>query len=108
MKVPDKKEFALQRYGTTHYNLSQWLHCLTDLRNFCAHYARLYYNLFPAIPPTPKGFSYTLGKRIFDYILVLKFLYHSPEKLSSVLIFDVLCCNKQQDIAKSYKKQNAI
>ncbi|MGN0487866.1 MAG: Abi family protein [Ruminococcus sp.] len=86
MKVPDKKEFALHRYGTTHYNLSQWLRCLTDLRNFCAHYARLYYNLFPAIPPTPKGFSYTLGKRIFDYILVLKFLYHSPEKLSDALI----------------------
>ena len=86
LKISDKKEFALKRYGTTHYNLSQWLHCMTDLRNFCAHYARLYYNLFPAIPPTPSGFSYTLYKRIFDYILVLKFLYHSPERLSSVLL----------------------
>lgn len=86
MKISDKKEFALTEYGTTHNNLSNWLHCLTDLRNFCAHYARLYYNLFPAIPPTPKGFSYTLGKRIFDYILVLKFLYGYPERISSVLI----------------------
>lgn len=86
LKISDKKEFALKRYSTTHYNLTQWLHCLTDLRNFCAHYARLYYNLFPAIPPTPNGFSYTLYKRIFDYILVLKFLYQSPEHLLSALI----------------------
>lgn len=86
MKVPDKKEFAMNQFGTTHYNLSQWLRCLTDLRNFCAHYSRLYYNLFPAIPPTPKGFDYTLGKRVFDYILVLKFLYHSPERFDNALV----------------------
>lgn len=86
MLLPDKKEFAQNVFCTTHKNLKQWLHELTILRNYCAHYTRLYYNLFPAIPPTPKGFSYTLGKRVFDYILVLKFLYHSPDKLNSTLI----------------------
>lgn len=80
MSVPDKKIIAKELFNSTHYNVSTWLRCLTDLRNYCAHYSRLYYNLFPAIPPTPKGFSYTLGKRIFDYILVLKFLYPDPIK----------------------------
>ena len=80
MVTSDKKRLAKEVFDSTYSNISSWLRCLTDLRNYCAHYSRLYYNLFPAIPPTPKGFSYTLNKRIFDYILVLKFLYFDPEK----------------------------
>ena len=86
MHLPDKKDFANKIFSTTYNNLQQWLHDFTILRNYCAHYTTLYYNHFPAIPPTPKGFSYTLGKRVFDYILVLKFLFHSPEKLNTALI----------------------
>ena len=80
MYTSDKKELAKSLFNSTHKNVSVWLRCLTDLRNYCAHYSRLYYNFFPATPPTPKGFSYKLNKRIFDYILVLKFLYFDPIK----------------------------
>lgn len=73
--VSDQKEIANTLYQTNYNNLSSWLKCMTDLRNYCAHYSRLYYNIFPATPKTPKGYNYTLSNKIFDYILVLKFLY---------------------------------
>ena len=89
MHVYDKKEIAKTLFNTTHFNVSSWLLCLTDLRNYCAHYARLYYGLFPAIPQTPKNFPYTLKKRIFDYILVLKFLYPDPIKWKNEFIISL-------------------
>lgn len=86
MILADKKIIAKELFNSTASNVSSWLRCLTDLRNYCAHYSRLYYSTFPAIPPTPKGFSYTLSKRIFDYILVLKFLYFDPVKWNNIYI----------------------
>lgn len=86
MHVQDQKEIAYNLFKTTYFNVSAWLRCITDLRNYCAHYSRLYYNIFPAIPPTPKGLSYTLNRQAFDYILVLKFLYFDPVKwLNSII-----------------------
>lgn len=75
----DKKILARELFRTTDSNLSSWLMCLTYLRNTCAHYSRLYYNLFPATPRTPENFPIRLGKRLFDYIVVLKFLFNDPE-----------------------------
>jgi abortive infection bacteriophage resistance protein len=85
MKPSDKKNVA-KLYNTSYKNLSSWLLCLTNLRNYCAHYSRLYYNTFAAQPATPENFPYTLRKRIFDYILVLKFLYCSDEKWNSSFV----------------------
>lgn len=76
----DKKEIAKKLYQTTDTNMESWLKCLTELRNNCAHYSRLYNASLISVPATPKGFPYTLNKRIFDYILVLKFLYYDPIK----------------------------
>lgn len=89
MLPQDQKHIAKTIFGATHKKVSVWLRCLTDLRNYCAHYSRLYYSLFPAIPPTPDGFSYILGKRIFDYILVLKFLYSDPIKWKNRFVPDL-------------------
>ena len=83
MKTADKKAVS-RLYGTTHTNLSSWLWCLTILRNYCAHYSRLYYNSFPTVPATPKDFLYTMRKMVFDYILTLKFLYHGDEEQFAV------------------------
>lgn len=74
----DKKEIARQLYKTTDKNLSSWLRCFTELRNHCAHYSRLYNVDLPSKPATPKGIDYKLRHKIFDYILVLKFLYYDP------------------------------
>ena len=74
----DKKLLAKRLFGTNDFNISSWLLCLTNIRNYCAHYSRLYYNRFNTIPATPKDFPYVLKDRVFDYILVVKFLY--PDK----------------------------
>lgn len=86
MPAVDQKNIALNLFGTTYKILPTWLHCLTILRNYCAHYSRLYYTIFSIKPLTPLGFSYNLWKQIFDYILVLKFLYPYPEKWNIILV----------------------
>lgn len=50
MTTSDKKEIARNLYRTTPKNVISWLRCATDLRNICAHYGRLYYRIFPAMP----------------------------------------------------------
>ena len=75
LQTADQKILARRICGSTPKNLSSWLICLTYLRNYCAHYSRLYYTQFPARPATPLNFGYELKKRVFDYLLVLKFLY---------------------------------
>lgn len=86
MPVTDQKAIALNSFGSTYRVLSTWLHCLTILRNYCAHYSRLYYTTFPIRPLTPLGFSYELSQQVFDYILVLRFLYPYPERWIAVLV----------------------
>lgn len=88
MSAADKKNIAINSFNTVPKKLITWLHCLTILRNYCAHYSRLYYTLFTAQPLAPKDFSYQdMGIQIFDYILVLKFLYPYPERwISSVAV----------------------
>ena len=75
--VRDQMVIANDIFHTTYECLSSWLHCFTLLRNYCAHYSRLYFNIFTAVPKTPDNFAYKLSNRIFDYILMLKFLYNN-------------------------------
>lgn len=50
--LPNKDEsyISFEYYGTSYQVVSNWLRCLTDLRNRCAHYSRLYYWIFSSIP----------------------------------------------------------
>lgn len=75
MKRQDQKAISKNLYNQTDKNVLNWTKCLTELRNTCAHYSRLYNINLVSMPKTPKGFSYTLKRKVFDYILVLKFLY---------------------------------
>lgn len=87
MKSSDKKQIARNSFQTSAECLESWLRCLTDLRNRCAHYSRLYYWSFPAIPKMPKGANYQADRKLFSQILMLKYLY--PDKThwnSKVLI----------------------
>lgn len=80
MKLPDKKEISKSLYDTTYKNIDSWLRCCTDLRNICAHYGRLYYRIFSAVPATPGGFPIELKRRLFDNIVMLKFLYPDRDR----------------------------
>lgn len=85
----DKKEIARELFGTVSSNVSSWLMCITNLRNYCAHYARLYYSIFPAKPATPKNHSYVLNRRLFDYILVLSFLYRDKLRWNNRFVLEL-------------------
>lgn len=78
MKNNDKTQIAKNTYGINYQTMDSWLRCLTDLRNRCAHYSRLYYWVFPAIPKMPSGEKYIPTRRLFAQILMLKFMY--PDK----------------------------
>ena len=78
LKSPDQKQIARELYHTSSVCLKSWLRCLTDLRNRCAHYSRIYYWSFPALPRMPKNVSFNTNRKLFSQILTLKFLY--PDK----------------------------
>lgn len=75
MKFTDKVNIANSLYNVTYDTLDSWMRCLTDLRNRCAHYARLYYWIFPAIPKMPTGENYIPTRRLFAQLYMLKMLY---------------------------------
>lgn len=76
----DKKKVAKNLYGTNYKNLESWFRCLTDLRNRCAHYSRLYYWVFPAIPKIPEEENHKATRRLFSQLYMLKLMY--PDKNS--------------------------
>lgn len=76
MQGADKKTLANDFYGCSASELDNWMFCLNELRNYCAHYNRLYGNHFPVLPKTPRDFEPELSDDIFGYIIVMKQLYH--------------------------------
>lgn len=76
--LSEDKKIISSKIGTAATILDVWLRCLTDLRNRCAHYSRLYYWIFPAIPIFPKSSKIVADRSLFYQILVLKYLY--PQK----------------------------
>jgi len=72
----DKKTLANEYFGCSPAEMDNWVFCLNELRNYCAHYNRLYANHFPVMPRTPKGFEPELSNDVFGYLIVMKQLYH--------------------------------
>ena len=70
LQTEDKKAIARILYGTSYKNLESWLRCLTDLRNKCAHYSRIYYWIFPALPKIPRNDTYIPTRRLFAQLYV--------------------------------------
>lgn len=78
LKSEDQKIIARNAFSSSSACINSWLRCITDLRNRCAHYSRLYFWTFPAIPLTPKGNSFRMDRKLFSQIMMLKYLY--PDK----------------------------
>lgn len=74
----DQKAIATGCFHANYKAVGSWLRCCTDLRNICAHYGRLYYRIFSAIPA---GFSLSeeQKRRLWGAMLVVKSLYPSAE-----------------------------
>ena len=97
LKTADKKVIAksisyITQIPCTYSQLKSCLYCLTDLRNKCAHFSRIYYTKFSATPNLPQKQetnAFIFGKKyiyLYSYMFVLKVLYPSPENWKSVMI----------------------
>lgn len=80
MKRGDQRNIATTCHWPDYRIVPGWLKCLTELRNRCAHYSRLYYWKFISIPGFPKNVKTegTNKRSLFNQILVLKYL--CPQK----------------------------
>jgi len=85
LKTPEQKQLARELYGTTPKNVVSWLRCCTDLRNICAHYGRLYFRKFPAIPAGVEA-DLRQKERLWGAVLALKALYPSAEKWNNEVL----------------------
>ncbi len=81
MTTADKKCFA----GKDYCCMVSWLRCCTDLRNICAHYGRLYYRSFSAMP-TGFNIPEVVRRRLWGAVLSVKALYPSAEKWNSEFV----------------------
>jgi abortive infection bacteriophage resistance protein len=86
LKLNDQKQIARDMYGTVPKSLKSWLRCCTDLRNFCAHYGRLYYRVFTAIPANIPQLTDTSERRLFGAVMVLRELYPDDKKWNEEIL----------------------
>jgi len=85
----DQKAIAKDAFASSASCVSSWLRCVTDLRNRCAHYARLYDWTFPAIPLTPKNSDYQMDRGLFSQIMMLKYLYPYKSEWNSRFVVEM-------------------
>lgn len=85
MKTADQKALARELYHTIPKNIISWLRCCTDLRNICAHYGRLYYRIFPAIPANVPA-SPQQARQLLGAVLALKALYPDQRKWNTEIL----------------------
>ncbi|MBQ4166412.1 MAG: Abi family protein [Oscillospiraceae bacterium] len=101
MHNSDKKEIADTYYNCTSSELDNWIFCMNELRNYCAHYNRLYDNSFPVEPKTPRELDYELQPNVFGYIMVMKQLYHRKDDWNTKVVKPLVrMINKNMDVIK--------
>ena len=93
----DKAIIAQNLYGVNYQVMESWLRCLTDLRNKCAHYSRLYYWIFPALPRMPQSEKYVPTRRLFAQLYMLKLMYPDSVKWNEEV------CKTLIKLVKKYK-----
>lgn len=102
MKNKDKSKIAKELYGINYQTLESWLRCITDLRNRCAHYSRIYYWIFPAIPKMPTNEKYIPSRRLFAQIYMLKLMYPEKAKWNDEFVKPLI------KLVKKYKKDISL
>ncbi len=85
LKTQDAKRLAAKLYHTIPKNIKSWLRCCTDLRNICAHYGRLYYRKFSAIPAAME-LQPMQQRSLFGAILALRALHPHSQKWNNEFI----------------------
>ena len=91
MLTADKKELIKEMYGEDckYYDrISGWLRCCADLRNVCAHYSRLYFRKFSALPAL-ENFYGGDGTRLWGAVLALRMLYLDKAKWNDGILLQL-------------------
>ena len=86
LKTRDRKVLAKKLANSSSENLKSWLYCLTELRNLCAHYSRLYNYPFKSIPRMPSNVDLNPTRTLFFDILVIKWMHFDLERWRSVFL----------------------
>ena len=85
MLNPEKTEISFTLYGVTYQIMQSWLRCVNTLRNRCAHYSRLYYWKFAALPKMPNGDSFEVEQRLFTQLYVLRKMHPNAERWNGII-----------------------
>jgi abortive infection bacteriophage resistance protein len=80
LQKPDQKYIARSVFGTTNLNVKSWLYCCTVLRNICAHYGRLYFRHFSAVPAKLPGIDKKVENSLYAAVMALRALYPDKDK----------------------------
>lgn len=82
MVTADRKAIASDLYQSVPKNVSSWLRCCTDLRNICAHYGRLYFRIFSAIPAGIE-MPEAAKRRLWGAVFAVRALFPDADKWNS-------------------------
>lgn len=80
LKIRDRKYIAKNGFSTGQKQLVSWLRVTTELRNRCAHFARLYFWNFHSVPKSDKHNSKQMDNTLFSQIFMLKLLHPMKEE----------------------------
>lgn len=101
MLTRDKKLIARKIYQNTFMNVQDTLWVVSKLRNYCAHYQRLYYTKFSTETKNlPVEISKTkdYSRRLFAQIYAMKTLYHNKENWNNGFMAEL------DNLIQKYKK----
>lgn len=96
--LPKEKGFIKKNFCKVNSNIvDSWLQSLTNIRNQCAHYGRIYNELFPDVKFRNKDKEYELDPRkIFAHIVAIKYLI-ADDKIWNVFFIKI------QQLVNGYK-----
>lgn len=101
MQSVDKKILSNDFFHCSPSEMDNWIFCLNELRNYCAHYNRLYGNDFPVLPRTPRNFEPELENNVFGYLIVMKQLYHNKANWNERIVKPISrLLRKNSDVAR--------
>ena len=86
MKTADKKDMVSRHFDLNYRTVEDRMLCLSDLRNVCAHYTRLYENPFPNAPKSSEGLGFEPDNTLKSYMAVARSLYPDKHKWENEFI----------------------
>ncbi len=103
MKNSDQKEIADKFFNMNYRTVEDRLMCISDLRNACAHYTRLYENPFPFAPKSSEGLGFDADDTLYSFLACARSLYPDKEKWDNEFVGAVKELIKKYDMADKMK-----